>query len=184
MDLKTLAETIARLGAPLIGTVLGGPAGSAIGSIIAAEFGGNSNNLDDLVSKINSDPNAASKLAEIQSNQKIQLQNIAMQMAANDLKAETDRQAIAADDSASARKMKADTKSYMPEMMSVIIMLGMSVCIWIASQVNEPANNQDILYMLFGSVSSAFGAVVQFWLGSSAGSKIKDATIHKMTNLK
>jgi hypothetical protein len=179
MDLKSLGQTVVKFGAPLLGTAIGGPAGAAIGQIIAAEFGGDINEPEDLIKKISQDPNAAAKCFEIQSNNKVELQRIAMQMAENDLRYETEKLNIAAQDTANARASNAQTKSNMPEIISFIILIGFFACIWVIVAYKQDSEDHDVLYMMFGSVSAAFGAVIQYWLGSSAGSKIKDYILAK-----
>ena len=70
MSLEALGSLIAK-SAPLLGGVLAGPAGAAIGSVIAAKFGGNINDTSDLINRIEGDPNAKIKLLDIQSNNQI-----------------------------------------------------------------------------------------------------------------
>jgi hypothetical protein len=43
----------------------------------------------------------------------------------------------------------------------------------------KPSENQALLILL-GALSAAFGAVINFFYGSSAGSQAKDATIKAM----
>lgn len=172
-NLANLGKTIAKFGAPLLGTALGGPAGGAIASIIAAQFGGNANDPQALAQLIETDPNARIKLAEIESNKKVQLENIAMQMAQNQLQAETQQLDIAARDTADARKNNVESKSYMPQAISFMVIFGFFACIWVVAAYKQDSDDHDVLYMMFGGVSSAFGAVIQYWLGSSAGSRIK-----------
>ncbi len=178
MDLKSLGQTIVRYGAPLLGTVVGGPAGAAIGQIVASQFGGDANDPIDLAMRIEADPNARVKLAEIQANTNVQLQTIAMQMAENELKYQTQQLDIAAKDTANARANNAETKSMMPEIISFLIMLGFFACIWVIVAYKQDSEDHDVLYMMFGSVSAAFGAVIQYWLGSSVGSRNKDQAIN------
>ena len=44
-----------------------------------------------------------------------------------------------------------------------------------------PPETKDLMNVMLGSLAASFGAVVQYWVGSSAGSRGKDATIHAMT---
>jgi hypothetical protein len=44
-----------------------------------------------------------------------------------------------------------------------------------------PASAREPLFLLLGSLSSAFGAVVSYWFGSSSGSAAKSETIAKLT---
>ncbi len=73
---------IASKFAPLVGTALAGPLGTGIGTIIAAEFGVDPV-PDKVAQAIQADPQAALKLGEIESNNKLELQKalIAAQVA-------------------------------------------------------------------------------------------------------
>ncbi len=51
--------------APLLGTALGGPIGGIAASLVASAFGGSSSDLDGLLSKIQTDPDAQVKLRQI-----------------------------------------------------------------------------------------------------------------------
>jgi hypothetical protein len=44
-----------------------------------------------------------------------------------------------------------------------------------------PAESKELALILFGALASNFGAVIQYWVGSSVGSSRKDATISKLT---
>src|SRR3989344_5972399 len=85
MNLGDIGSFIAK-SAPLLGGVLGGPACAAIGSIIAAKFGGVVNNPSELMEKIQADPQASLKLMEIQSNNGLELQRLHMTMAESQMK--------------------------------------------------------------------------------------------------
>lgn len=177
-NLKDLGKTVAKYGAPLLGTVIGGPAGAAIGQIIASEFGGNVDDPNDLMQKIIADPNAAVKLAEIQSNCKIQLQQIAMQNAQNELAAQTAQIESDRLDRADARKSNVATQTIMPQAISITVIFGFFACFYIIAQFNQQATDHDILYLLIGAIVSAFTGVWNYWLGSSSGSRDKDQAIH------
>lgn len=90
MDWKDVATTIAK-SAPILGTILGGPAGAAIGaasSIIASALG--VENTPDAVSQaLQVNPDAAVKLAQIEKDRQVELQSLAMQQANAQLNAET-----------------------------------------------------------------------------------------------
>jgi uncharacterized coiled-coil protein SlyX len=76
--------------APLLGTLVGGPAGGTVGAMIASVLG-TANQPDAVQQALATDPEAAVKLREIESNQIVQLQQLAVQQAQNDLAAETQR---------------------------------------------------------------------------------------------
>lgn len=177
-NLKELGETIAKYGAPLLGTVIGGPAGAAIGQIIASEFGGSIDDTNDLMKKIIADPNASVKIAEIQANCKIQLQRITMQNAQNELEAQTAQIESDRLDRMDARKSNIATQSIMPEAISITIIIGFFACFYIIAQFTQQKEDHDILYLLIGAIVSAFTGVWNYWLGSSSGSRDKDQAIH------
>lgn len=89
MDWKELGTKIAD-SAPLLGSALGGPLGGGLGSIIAAAFGSEPK-PDKVLEAIQKDLQAAVKLQEIQSNEKVRLQEIVSQQAIVGLQEETKR---------------------------------------------------------------------------------------------
>jgi len=44
MNLSDLGKLVAQYGAPILGGVLGGPAGASVGQVVANVFGGDINN--------------------------------------------------------------------------------------------------------------------------------------------
>src|SRR3972149_2103011 len=61
----TLSEIVSKY-APLLGSVIGGPAGGAIGALVASQFGTDPKDTDDLIKRIEGDPEAATKLMQLQ----------------------------------------------------------------------------------------------------------------------
>ncbi|MGK2899860.1 MAG: 3TM-type holin [Burkholderiaceae bacterium] len=90
LDWKDIAATVAK-SAPILGTILGGPAGAAIGaasSIIASALG--VENTPDAVSQaLQVNPDAAVKIAQIEKDRQVELQGLAVQQANAQLSAET-----------------------------------------------------------------------------------------------
>lgn len=79
---KDLGKKVAG-SAPLLGSALGGPAGGALGTLIAGAFGGDPDDPEQLLQKVSADPQAAVKLREIELAHKERLEEIAMQRAVN-----------------------------------------------------------------------------------------------------
>jgi hypothetical protein len=74
--------------APVLGTLLGGPAGAAVGGLVAAALGvENSPNAVNVA--LATDPQAAVKLQELQSNERIKLNELLVAAESNRLAAET-----------------------------------------------------------------------------------------------
>lgn len=74
-----------------------------------------------------------------------------------------------------ARDMQKQTRSYFPATLSTFVTIGF-FSILITMLVWEYKPTEPLLIML-GALGAAFGAVVNFWLGSSAGSQRKDALL-------
>ncbi len=73
----------------------------------------------------------------------------------------------------SARAMQKETQSNFPAWLSSLITVGFfGILFWMLND-DTIANSPPILIML-GTLGGAFGAVVNFWLGSTSGSQNKD----------
>lgn len=90
--------------APILGTILGGPAGGAIGMLLSSLLG-SGNSPDAVNAAILADPQAALKLAQFESDNKVQIQRMLLAHADNIVAADT--QAIVAVNAT----MQAETKS-------------------------------------------------------------------------
>lgn len=87
MNWSDVAKTVGGL-APVLGTLLGGPAGAAIGAVVAGALGVK-NDPDSVSQAIQSDPTAAAKIIEIESTQRIRLQELVVAAEKNRLDAES-----------------------------------------------------------------------------------------------
>ena len=76
---------------------------------------------------------------------------------------------------ADARDMQKQTKSYFPATLSTFVTVGF-FSILITMLVWDYKPTEPLLVML-GALGAAFAAVVNFWLGSSAGSQRKDSIL-------
>lgn len=63
-----------------------------------------------------------------------------------------------------------------------VLVVGMfgGILVLIATRA-VPPDAKDLMNIMLGTLGASFGAVVQYWVGSSAGSRDKDATIHAMS---
>jgi Holin of 3TMs, for gene-transfer release len=88
MDWKSLGQKVIGLGAPILGTALLGPgAGTAVGSLVAGLFGVK-NDPSSIDAAIQADPQAATRLIELQFNHQERLAELALDHA----KAENERE--------------------------------------------------------------------------------------------
>ena len=78
MDWSDVGKKIISVGAPLLGGALGGPAGAAIGQVVASQFGLTEASPDKVLEAITADPEARLKLTELEfrhSERLIKLEN-------------------------------------------------------------------------------------------------------------
>ena len=87
MNWSDIAKTVGGY-APLLGTLLGGPAGTAIGTMIASGLGVGAT-ADEVSQALSVNPDAAVKLKEIESKRQVELQGLVVQAEQNRLAAET-----------------------------------------------------------------------------------------------
>lgn len=86
MNWKDIANDVGKV-APLLGTLLGGPAGGAIGAIVAKTLG--SDNDPGAVLATLANPDAAVKLKQIEADQAVDLQKLVVAQAQNEMAAQT-----------------------------------------------------------------------------------------------
>lgn len=87
MDWKDIENAVAKV-APVLGTLIGGPAGPAIGALVSSALG--VDNTPDAVSQaLATNPDAAVKLRQIEADQAVRLRELAVTAENNRLTAET-----------------------------------------------------------------------------------------------
>lgn len=89
--LAEFGKTLAKQGLPLLGTLLGGPAGGAIGALVASAIGGDAEDPDGLAQIIATRPDALIKLRELEASKAVRLQDLVTQQALGELQADTER---------------------------------------------------------------------------------------------
>jgi len=159
MNLSDLGKTIAGF-APLLGSVIGGPAGGAIGAVIASAFGVD-DDVDQIAKAIKNDPEAAIKLRKIELDNKTELEKIAMEMA---------RVEIA--DKQNARKEH--KHSIMPAVLSGVLSMVIIGIIYLLFYTPVPEESKDVLFVILGAVMKEWGGAMQYWFGTTRSSANKD----------
>lgn len=85
MNWKDLAERVGKF-APMVGTVLGGPAGGVVGAMVASALGVD-NNPSAVSDALAVNPDAAVKIAQIESDERVQLQRLVVEQANHEMTA-------------------------------------------------------------------------------------------------
>jgi hypothetical protein len=161
MTLLDLGKEITKYGAPLLGSVIGGPAGAIIGSIVANIFGGDIGNPSDLITKIHQDTESVNKLHELELAHQVALQQLVIQQAADGMR-------YSNDNTADARRSNLASKTLFPQFLSTVVIVGFFACIYWVAVYKEQGVDHDVMFTLLGAVGSGFGIVLNYWLGSSA----------------
>jgi uncharacterized membrane protein YccC len=171
MNWKDLASTVGKA-APILGTLLGGPAGAAVGSIIASALG-TGNDPAEVERAIAADPQALVKLREIEASKTVRLQELATDMAKHEL-------ATAAADRASAREREVKTgDSFTPRALALLVTFGFFGVLGYLLVNGKPEQGGDALLVMLGGLGTAWTAIVSYYFGSSAGSAAKTGLLGK-----
>ena len=151
--------------APTIATALGGPlAGIAVKTLSSVLLGHENGSEDDVSAAIaGATPDQLAALKKIDADFKAHMKEL-----------DIDLERIAAGDRDSARQMNMANKDWVPKALAVFITFGFfGVLVWMLV-FGLPKTGTEALLMMIGSLGTAFGGIVQFHFGSSAGSKEKN----------
>lgn len=163
-------ELLAKFGpllgqvAPSIATALGGPlAGIAVKTLSTALFGHEDGTETQVAEAMaTASPEQLSAIKKIDADFKVRMKEL-----------DIDLERISAADRDSARQMQRDTKDWVPKVLAVVITLGFfGILVWMLLN-GMPKTGTEALLMLLGSLGTSWNNVVQFYYGSSAGSKAK-----------
>jgi hypothetical protein len=169
VDLTQLATTLAKAGAPILGGALGGPAGAALADMIVGMV---SNALG-----VPATPEAVDRA--IKTNP--QNAEIVRQVEAAQGPAVLDELNARLADVQNARETtvrlveQGSAIAWGAPVVSVLVVAGFLALV--AGMMFRTVPDSQVALVLFGSLSTAFGSVISYWLGSSAGSKDKDSTL-------
>ena len=167
MDWKEIGRTAASVGAPLLGGALFGPAGAAVGSIIAAQFGVSPDATpDQLMAAITGDPDAALKLRQIETTHVERLREL-----------ENERLKIETADTQQART--SHENHWMPWVLTLILSSMVALIVAALVWISIPPDNKEVVYLIVGQLIGGFSTAIAYWLGSSRGSVVKDAMIKR-----
>lgn len=164
MNLKGLLKTIA----PALGAAIGGPFGGIAAKLIAAKLGKdepkNEGSLLKMVESAMGDPEHALALKNANNDFLLQMESLGVDVFKEEVK-----------DRGDARDL-AKIKGILPQLtISVVFITAFAVvCYVVFSQSLDLAEYQkNIIMLLLGILSAAINQIMNFWFGSSEGSKRK-----------
>lgn len=148
--------SLVKTAAPLLGSALGSPLAGMAVSLIANAFGVKSNDVSELMTAIQNDPNATVKLKEIEAEHEEALAKIA-----------SENYAIEADDRKDARA-SAVTGSYewFVHLLTVVVTSGFFGCILLVFLIKADDSDQHILNMMIGSLGTTWVQVISYYFGN------------------
>jgi hypothetical protein len=156
--------------APGIATALGGPLAGLAVTAISKALGIDEKDVQSTIEqgKLSADQLTSLKQAEIE------LQSKAQELGLNFEK-------LATDDRKSARDMQVSTKSFVPALLSILV-----VCAWALIQyfllTHVIAQEmRELVARVLGTLDGALMLVLSFYFGGSSDSQDKDAMLHRST---
>lgn len=146
--------------APVAGSLLGGPAGGAIGTLISG-FLGVENTPDAVAEALKQNPQAAIELRKFDHEYRGQLAELTFKTLQEEMK-----------DKQHARVTHKD--HWMPSAITLVLALMVTgiFCTLVWVPISETLTN--VLYLMVGQVVGAFMTAIAYWLGTSRSSKEKD----------
>tara|TARA_R110000868_G_scaffold9836_1_gene48350 strand:+ start:3832 stop:4356 length:525 start_codon:yes stop_codon:yes gene_type:complete len=150
--------------APTIATALGGPlAGIAVKTLSAVMLGHENGSQEDISAAMaNASPDQLAALKKIDADFKVHMKEL-----------DIDLERISAGDRDSARQMQKETRDWVPKLLAVVITVGFfGILVWMLVN-GMPQTGTEALLMMLGALGTAWTGVVNFYYGSSAGSKAK-----------
>ena len=155
MDWKDLGQEIIKLGAPLLGAALGGPAGAQLGALVASAVGGNPQDPASILKAIQQSTDAATKLRELEMKHEEKILKLYMA------------------DVASARQREVDIvkatgeKDHFLYALAVVIVMGFFALCGLLMWRPLPEGSSQAVYLLFGGLVGGFSTILQYFFGSS-----------------
>ena len=163
MDLSKIGGLLGQI-APTIATAIGGPvAGMAVKALAGALGLSQDASSDDVQTALmNATPEQLAAVKKIDADFKVQMKEL-----------DIDLERIAAGDRDSARNMQMQTNDWIPRAMAILVTFGFfGILTWLLTKGVPPTGSETLIYML-GALGTAWTGIVQFYFGSSAGSKAK-----------
>lgn len=158
MDWKDIAGVVGKA-APVVGTLLGGPAGAAVGGLVAAALGTDST-PDAVSAALVGNPDAIVKIQELQTNAKVQLQQLAVTAEANRL----------ADVQNARARQTSNPNDRTPTWLAGGVTVGFFGALAVVMLAPLQGTVHDLLLVMIGALQTAWVAIISYYFGSSKDS--------------
>lgn len=168
--------------APIVGTLLGGPAGAAVGSLVASALGVQ-NDPESVSAALVGNPDAMVRVVELQTNARVQLEQLTVQLETVRIQAAGAQYSSEAADRASARDLAAQQpRDMIRPSLTVVVLVG-SLCIVAAILLGFATEvlKDPVAAMTAGTVIGVWLAmtkdVMGFWFGMTKESQKQNAIV-------
>ena len=153
--------------APTIATALGGPLAGLAVTAISKVLGVDEKDVQGVIDtgKMSADQIAQIKIAEIE------FQKSTQELGLN-------FESLAVDDRKSARDMQISTHSFVPAILSVLVVTAWGIIQYFLLTHVIATEMREIIIRILGTLDAALMLVLSFYFGSSSGSQAKDKMIY------
>ena len=154
--------------APLLGSLIPIPGASAAITLLSDAFG--ATGIDDLYNKINSDPTAMVKIAQIEADNKETLHALNNQIILGKIQYQEQLAEIDSSDrvNARARELAKKGRDYMPPCIAGAIILGLIIIIVLIALWNIPSQEITVLSVIATMLARELKSVVDYYFGGSS----------------
>lgn len=157
MSWDSIKNAVGKI-APIAGTLLGGPAGAAVGGLISSALG--VENSPAAVAAALGNPDAVVKLKELEVSERQHF----LQMQLETLKSEL----------ADVQNARAEHKqSIMPAVVTVLLTVICAGLLYSVLTVEMSDGNKELAFTLFGTCFALWGSCINFWVGTTRSSQEK-----------
>jgi hypothetical protein len=167
MDFKDLGSVLTKI-APTLATAIGGPlAGGAVAALEGVfglkTDGTTSDKQEALVAAISgATPDQLLALKKADQDYAVQMETLGIK-----------REELAGTDRDSARKREADVKDNTPKILAYAITIGFFSVLAALMFGKIPDGTKEVLYIMLGTLGTAWTGVISYYFGSTSGSAEK-----------
>jgi len=168
--------------APIVGTLLGGPAGAAVGALVASALNV-SNDPDAVNAALVASPDAMIRITELQTNARVQLEQLAVQIETVRIQAAGAQYQAEAADRDSARQLAAKQPNDLIRPTLTVVTLAGSLFVvvatmlgWANAAITDPTASLTV-GMVLGLWLGMTKEVMGFWFGMTKESQKQNAIV-------
>ena len=167
--------------APVIGTLLGGPAGGAVGGLISKVLGVD-NTPEAIELALMNNPDALLKIKELETSKELAILQAELEHKRIDVgsvidnrKLDNEKDQMFLSDKQSARSRQTDSDKATGKVDAalyviagvIVVAFFVSILALIFITLDKQSGTYELLLMLFGALTTKFGTVVDYFFGSS-----------------